>query len=290
MIDMLCWSEVAPEIRGANYIDAEVIHLGPRHNYAYQMLYVFKGSGVAEICGESFSLGTGFLALYGPGDKHEFRSSDNSPMSIGTVNFSWRREEARRLVMGNRAVAVRPPDFLEFADPRFAVEGLPPIPFIVSIPKTVRARFERLLRETGSSFRKAGDPLLILSYKAALLEMIRLLVQIFRDSDGSGGHPSIKAFRSFIQESYAESITRADAAGAAGISESRLTALLRKELGTNFTEFLTQVRMEAALELLQFSRMSGKETALRCGFRDYSYFVSRFRRRYGCPPGKWRNN
>ncbi len=281
-------SDVAPEVRGANYMELRGLAIGPRCNYAYQLLYVFKGEGEAEICGKGFKLRPGFLTIYGPGDMHEFRSRPDSPMTLGTVNFSWRREDARRLAMGNRTIASPGKDFKRLADPGYEVEGLPATPFTTSLPAGRRVAIERPLKEAGLSFRRSSDPAGALLRKAALLEMIHSLALHFRAARGTRGRPGVEAALDFIQRNYTSQITRADAAKAAGLSESRLTALLRQELGENFTELLGRTRMEAATELLQYSGISVKETAARCGFPDCSYFVARFRSLHGRPPGEWR--
>ncbi|MBN2710807.1 MAG: helix-turn-helix domain-containing protein [Planctomycetes bacterium] len=281
-------SEVAPEIRGANYFDTESVALGPRWNYAYQLFYVFRGEGSAVICGTPYSLEPGFLTIYGPGQVHEFRNTGRSAMAVGTINFSWRREPPRRMAMGNRSLTSMPADFKNLSDPLYRIEGLPEFPFALVLPKDRRGGIEHRLRGCGTSFRKFSDPAMTLKYKAALLEILFDMVAYFRESSGEGRHHALDALRRFVYEKYERQLSRADAARASGISESHLTTLLRKELGTNFTDFLTRVRMEAAMELLQFSDLSVKEIAARCGFADYNYFVARFRSLYGSPPGKWR--
>jgi len=128
-----------------------------------------------------------------------------------------------------------------------------------------------------------------LMYKAALLEIVRSLALMFRDEGGGGLSQAARKAAKFVSENYASEISRYDAAKAAGVSESHLTALLRKELKSNFTELLTKARMDAACELLQFSGMSVKEIAARCGFQDCSYFVALFKKLHGRPPGEWRS-
>lgn len=284
----LNWSDVAPEIRGANYFESSQVHLRPRFNYAYQLLYVFQGTGTGVINAKNFLLEPGTFCLYGPGDRHEFRSSGSDTMVLGTINFSWRLETPGRLSFGNRTLTDLPPDYENQADPLYRIAGLPDIPFVLIIPGKMRSGLEKFLRETGLGYRNSDDTSRILKYKAALLEIIHILIMVCRETSGQREHPVITAFRKYIRQHYAADISRNDAAQSIGISESHLTALLRHELQTNFTDFLTAIRMEAAIELLQFSRMSVKEIAAQTGFKDYSYFVARFRNCYGLPPGEFR--
>lgn len=284
----LNYADIAPEIRGANYFEASDVHLGPRYNFAYQLLYVFKGNGEAVINDRREQIAPGFFTIYGPGDRHEFVNIRQQPMALGTINFSWRKESPARLAMGNSTVTEISPEYRDLSDAVCNIAGLPPFPLIMSIPFEERPQLERWLRETGYNYRNLSSPALILQYKSALLLIIDLIIRLQRNAGEDREHPALGRFHRFIKSRYAGEIARVDAARACGLSPSHLTALLRNRLQTNFTDYLNRVRMEAALELLQFSRLSVKEIAERAGFRNYSYFVASFRKIHGHPPGAWR--
>ena len=285
----LNYTDIAPEIRGANYFEASDVHIGPRYNFGYQLLYVFKGNGEALINDRREQIAPGFFTIYGPGDRHEFVNIRQQPMALGTINFSWRKESAARLAMGNSTVTELSPEYRGLSDPACHIAGLPPFLLIMSIPLEERPQLERWLRETGYNYRNSSNQALVLQYKAALLLIIDLIIRLQRNADGKREHPVIEHFSRFVKSHYSGDINRAAAARNCGISPSHLTALLRSRLQTNFTGYLNTVRMEAALELLQFSRLSVKEIAERTGFRNYSYFVAHFRKTHGFPPGVWRN-
>ncbi len=284
----LNYADIAPEIRGANYFEENDVHLGPRYNFAYQLLYVFKGNGEAVINDRREQISPGFFTIYGPGDRHEFVNTSQQPMALGTINFSWRKESPARLAMGNSTVTELSPQYRDLSDPLCRIAGLSPFPLIMSIPLEERSQLERWLRETGYNYRNSNNPALILQYKSALLLIIELIIRIQRNAGEDREHPALVRFHRFIKSRYAGEIDRVDAARACGVSPSHLTALLRSRLQTNFTDYLNTVRMEVVLELLQFSRLSVKEIAERTGFRNYSYFVAHFRKIHGHPPGAWR--
>ncbi|MGE9293374.1 MAG: helix-turn-helix transcriptional regulator, partial [Puniceicoccales bacterium] len=54
--------------------------------------------------------------------------------------------------------------------------------------------------------------------------------------------------------------------------------------------FLTRVRLERAKSLLTHSRLTLKEVASLCGFRDEYYFSNVFRKHIGQPPGNYRDS
>jgi AraC family transcriptional regulator, positive regulator of tynA and feaB len=78
-------------------------------------------------------------------------------------------------------------------------------------------------------------------------------------------------------------------AGAAGISLRYLQKLFTAR-GLTCSDYIYSVRLDHAARLLRRRAFLGKrqplaEIAYVCGFRDYSHFARRFRRRFGCPPG-----
>ena len=175
-------------------------------------------------------------------------------------------------------------DYLEYAESPVRIEGLPPFPFHLKIEPPQRGRMEELFREIGTAWRRTpGEPLLILRAKAGLVELVYLLRKQL-DSPNLPAEPAaLERFRRFVEQNFASDIMRRDAAAAAGISESHLTALLIRYRSSNFSDYLNRVRLKAAAELLQYSTLSVKEVAAATGFRSSSYFVARFRERYGIP-------
>ncbi|MBQ8040550.1 MAG: helix-turn-helix transcriptional regulator [Lachnospiraceae bacterium] len=55
-------------------------------------------------------------------------------------------------------------------------------------------------------------------------------------------------------------------------------------------QYLIQLRMNRALELLTKNEISVKEISFACGFTDEKYFSRAFKKRYGYPPSQLKNN
>ena len=78
-------------------------------------------------------------------------------------------------------------------------------------------------------------------------------------------------------------------AAEAGISLRYLHKLFTAR-GRTCSEFIYSLRLDHAVHLLQRRALVGtgqplSEIAYACGFRDYSHFARKFRRRFGYPPG-----
>ena len=72
------------------------------------------------------------------------------------------------------------------------------------------------------------------------------------------------------------------------VTESRLRQLFITETGMSPTEYLRDLRLERAAELLANSLMSIKEIGEQVGIRDKSHFTKYFKEKFGITPSDYR--
>jgi AraC-like DNA-binding protein len=99
--------------------------------------------------------------------------------------------------------------------------------------------------------------------------------------------PILRAL-AIIEEHYAEPLTVAELARAAGMGVSRFHEQFRRETGHTPAERLATIRLDRAEDLLRESRLSIAEIALAVGFSDQSALTRSFRRRRGTTPAAFR--
>ena len=68
------------------------------------------------------------------------------------------------------------------------------------------------------------------------------------------------------------------------ISREHLSRVFCQETGTSLHEYIIRIRLKMAVNLLLQTRLSSKEIADRCGWKDYSNFYRIFKQRFKCPP------
>jgi AraC family transcriptional regulator len=71
----------------------------------------------------------------------------------------------------------------------------------------------------------------------------------------------------------------------AGCSPFHLSRIFSKEMGLTIPQYLRQLRMERAAELLRSGRFNVTEAALEAGYSSLSHFTVAFRETFGCCPG-----
>ena len=98
----------------------------------------------------------------------------------------------------------------------------------------------------------------------------------------------VRAAQEYIQAHYLEQISLDDAASVAGFSSSYFSSLFKKETGQNFADYLTELRMEKAKELLKNTRISVREICQQVGYRDLKHFNTVFQKNTGLKPGTFR--
>lgn len=75
-------------------------------------------------------------------------------------------------------------------------------------------------------------------------------------------------------------------AEAVGMSRSNLLRKVKKETNLSASQFIQQVRLEQAMELLKETSDNVSEVSYKVGFNSPSYFIKCFHEHYGYPPGE----
>ncbi len=93
-----------------------------------------------------------------------------------------------------------------------------------------------------------------------------------------------EALRSGLQER----ISLAESAAIAGLSRWHFSRAFHATLGTTFSDFVMNLRIATAMQLMRETDLSLAQIATQSGFGDQSYFSRSFVRAVGIPPFKWR--
>lgn len=98
----------------------------------------------------------------------------------------------------------------------------------------------------------------------------------------------IQKIKQYIQEHYKENITLEELAGFIGMNPAYMSVFFKKETGKNFKTYLTEVRMEQALRLMNQTNLKNYELAEAVGYRDVKQFREKFREIYGISPQEYK--
>ena len=124
-------------------------------------------------------------------------------------------------------------------------------------------------------------------------DFLRLTVTLSRLYDfdrvkDSHGMEKIAGAAAFIEQNYSENISVSRLAEMSNYSLRQFIRLFKKAFGCIPTEYIANLRMQKARELLRGKNASITDIALYCGYGDSNYFSRIFRKYNGMTPSEYR--
>ena len=96
--------------------------------------------------------------------------------------------------------------------------------------------------------------------------------------------------KDYVKKHFREKIHLAEIAASLGISDSYLSRLFKKETGIRLQDYIVQIRLERAANLLTYSNEAIPRIAEYVNFPSQSYFGKVFKEKYGVTPRQFREN
>jgi AraC-like DNA-binding protein/quercetin dioxygenase-like cupin family protein len=90
----------------------------------------------------------------------------------------------------------------------------------------------------------------------------------------------------YIQMNYTRQIGNRELAEIVHLSEDRFNHLFKESMGMAPLQYINEVRLKKAMNLLKKKEGTVTEVADSVGFGDYNHFGRQFRRYYGCAPSE----
>lgn len=91
----------------------------------------------------------------------------------------------------------------------------------------------------------------------------------------------------YILHHYHQAITLEDVATSIRLSPNYFSSLFKKEFGVTFTEYVMNIRLNKAKELIRDNRHSLKEISFKIGYHDPNYFSRVFKKHFNQSPKRY---
>jgi two-component system response regulator YesN len=98
----------------------------------------------------------------------------------------------------------------------------------------------------------------------------------------------VEAIQGYIIDKYPEKISLDSLADIVGFSKYHISHLFKEVYGKTIMEYLIEIRMGHAKELLAGTNLSIKEIAYKVGYTEANYFIWAFKKYTGISPGEYR--
>lgn len=123
---------------------------------------------------------------------------------------------------------------------------------------------------------------------SCLEDRIMAFIRKKTDEKASGDVKPIQSVKQYVESHLNEAITLEEAAAIAGFTPAYFSGVFKKQTGQNFTEYLTEVRIQEAKRLLRGSQKSIGEIAVLTGYPDDKYFRKLFKKIVGIKASEYR--
>lgn len=159
-------------------------------------------------------------------------------------------------------------------------------PFIKD--KNLTVIFDKLINEIQSDNKFKNTAI-----KLYLLEVLLYLCKNHSKPNVISKHEICSSFDyvrksvDYIKNNLSQKLYADDIAAEAGLSKYYFLREFKKVTGCTFTQYVNTIRCEYAKDLLKGGQHTIKEVAILCGFENYSYFASVFKKATSLLPSEY---
>jgi len=121
-----------------------------------------------------------------------------------------------------------------------------------------------------------------------LIDLASRVVDGIKSARLAGGASAVEEIRRTIETSYMNELGLTMLADRYHLHPTYLSELFKKQTGSTFSDYVTQVRLSKAAELLRDPQMRLADIAELVGFANASYLSSVFKKQYGVSPNDYR--
>lgn len=170
-------------------------------------------------------------------------------------------------------------------------------------PDSIEAYFVEMARVVDSVQKEQGGKKLefveqvvdTLYFSDTLQDVVDSMKEMFQKAcqavQNNFRRPYTKIIRDvidYLNDNFKNEISLANAANHVFLNRSYLSHLFVQETGSNFSDFLTELRIEKAKDLLHTTTMKNYEVAEAVAYKDFRHFGQIFKKHTGMTPSEYR--
>ena len=245
------------------------------HDYS-ELEIILAGSAMNSINGKGFPIRAGDVFVVGKGATHEITQIDGLELYNIGFNQSALRGIGQDLLEMPGFHAL----FLQdgTSDPNIRRLHLPP---------EQMQQVCRLLEEMELEYR-ASTPGFQTSLLCNFALLLLLLSRCHTQRLPAGGTWQAAAAAAKMERDYPTPLSMQELARSVYLSERHFRRQFEKAYGISPSEYLLNLRLNAACRLLLCENLTVTDTAMACGFSDGNYFSRVFHRKNGISPTAYR--
>ena len=253
---------------GTEICDAGHLY-GPAVRHSYVIHVIRKGKGIYRFGTKEFHLSANQAFLISPGMEVVYEADKEDPWEYMWIGFhGYTSDQVTRKIGFTKEI---PYVLLEDTDDLYEI--------IHEMLEASQLTYSNFMIRLGGMYRFFGT----LIEKSEMKKVERTKYE----------YPQgiyVKQAMMYMLSNYSEKIKIDALADQIGITRNYLAKSFQKELGVSPQEFLINLRMEKAAELLTNTSMPINEVATKVGYPDPLAFSKKFKESYGMSPKAYRES
>ncbi len=273
-------TSVLPD-KSAIYVEKQVrippFAMSYEHYHSYcELFYLRSGTCTYNVNGTSYQLEAGDLFIVSPGDSHSTVYRGNTP--------------CERVVIYCMLSSL--PSFFEGMLPEMAsrLHQSRKIVFQKQFYSRVDSLMQRLEEENAATDHYSGLYMINLFMELCITIQRHGVMSYEAMPEQRNYSKDISSAVQYITRNFALPISLESTAAAINLSPTYLSRKFKKEVGITFKEYLNNVRMRQAAQMLVITDNSITAIATACGFNSSNYFKDSFKRTNGMSPREYRKH
>ena len=122
-----------------------------------------------------------------------------------------------------------------------------------------------------------------------LCGLFHLCIELRNETEEQGYQELLEKGKEYIERHYGDGkLSLNKVAAYVNVSPNYFSRLFKQQEHRTFVEYLTEIRMRRAKEMLRCTGLKTTEISRRLGYKDPHYFYALFKKNVGCTPGDYR--
>ncbi|TLS52684.1 helix-turn-helix domain-containing protein [Paenibacillus antri] len=265
--------------RYSSHLLKQSLHM---HDYV-QLAYVRKGMCHHRMMSKSLTVSQGELFIITPGTEHSFSAIEEKDFELVLIDFAPSVLDG---LLGPMKDAL---------EPYLTPGGASAAHSWLHVGKTKQTLVLQLLQEMQEEY-EAKEPGFEYSIR---LSLVKLLMVVEREYRKIGRRPPnrmaaaadrqpIEEVRRYIHDNYSQDIPLEHGAYLANMAPAYFSHVFKKETGQSFIDYVNEVRIERAMELIRRDSLTITQIGFQVGYRHLSHFIRTFKKRTGITPTEYK--
>jgi len=284
VINKIYVNEINPHLRYINKLQCDnQFFVGPRKIYDNQFLYVKKGKGIIKINNVEYEAKSGDLFYYGPTIIHEIIGDNEDPFLLMGICFDYTKNYRNiKFPIGSLEIEEFDNNKITEKTVFYDFNGFEPK---INIGGQIKLNI--LLDEMLYEFEQPRI------YYENIIDgiLIQWLTELIRYYVVKHHKKEVKFHKilEWINNNYSDTnLNNKNIADQFHYHPNYLNQLMKINTGISLHQYIINIRIQKALDLLMNTNMNIQEISKKIGYEDIHYFSRIFRKKVGSSPSNVR--